>query len=754
MRMPSRDLLKSVGRICLFVLLLALPVLGRGAYYYRRIYAPPPVALPDHSAVDMPIAEPVAFADRDVRLGKGRVLVDRAHDNAVDDDELNVLLSRLTARGMEVLSLLPDEPMADALRAAASLVVVSPHLSFSAQEVEAVRRFVEQGGRVLLAGDPSRYSVDVAYDEVFGEYLIPASDVTAINSLASAMGLAFSDDYIYSTAENAGNYQYVRLRDFVESPLTAGLEEVVFYAAHSIAQGETALITGDSQTTSSLSEQTGGLVTVSLGGGGQVLAVGDFTFMTEPYNATADNNRLIANIADFVAAASRTYGLVEFPHFFGDEVEMVPLVVTAEELALSGALVDEFSTLQSALGSANRILRWRAIPDLERDTIYLGFYGGLWRSPEVSGIMAAQGISFTLETAEQQRAALTPAPSATPTPRHTPTPTSTVSPPPTPTPTVRPLRDWIHIEGVGAVDARENALFYHNEEGGRQVLVVLAFSEEGLASATRRLIDGDFAGCLMEQDRVADPDAASVALCPTAYEPSEEDLTPEPTPTPESEDGDTVIPELEGSVLIVADDDGEGTLDWWTSAYQFYDIVIEEGHEPDVWSTGLDGEVDPGKMQSYSVVVWCTGDYQAEGGNPSGDELDMLQAYLEGGGRVILSGAFLGDPEARESGLLLDVQVSQADHPLASGFEADQVLELQRFTAEEDYSPYLLSDLGTGDAVFVRGPGSEFAGEAIVFAQADELDGGKMVVIGFPIYLLEYDLGFQLGQNAFRWAVE
>jgi hypothetical protein len=258
----------------------------------------------------------------------------------------------------------------------------------------------------------------------------------------------------------------------------------------------------------------------------------------------------------------------------------------------------------------------------------------------------------------------------------------------------------------------------------------------------------------MEQDRVADPDAVSVALCPTDYEPSEEDLTPEPTPTPESEDGDAVVPELEGSVLIVADDDGEGTLDWWTSAYQFYDIVIEEGYEPDVWSTGLDGEVDPEELGTYDVVVWCTGDYQAEEGNPSEVEMTALGQYLEGGGRVILSGAFLGDPAASESGLLLDVQVIQADHPLASGFEADQVLELQRFTAEEDYSPYLLNDLGVGDVVFARGPASEFAGEAIVSAQGDGADGGKMVAIGFPIYLLEYDLGLQLGQNAFRWAIE
>jgi hypothetical protein len=752
MKTKTRFWLKTFGRVLLFLALLVLPTVARAGYYYRRFYVPRTVPRPDLAAVDVPTVAPVAFADVDVQRGEGRVVIDRAHENTVTDSDLSVLLARLTGRGLENISLTPGDHLPDTLRSAAALVIVAPHQPFSTEEIEAVTRLVEQGGRVLLVTDPSRYSFRVEYDDYYGETITLSSDVAAINGLAARFGLAFTDDYIYNTAEHAGNYQYVILKDFATSPLTAGLDRVVFYAAHSIAAGEQTLITADERTTSSLSEQTGGLATMRLGGGGRVLAVSDFTFMTEPYNGSADNNRLIANIADFLAGAERTYSLTDFPHFFGDDVDLVLLMGEPGQAAFSAEMIDQGSILQSTFESAGKTLHLQAQPGAGRDTIFAGLYSGVAFSPEASEILTSRGFTFTLETVERERA--TP----TPTPRYTPTPTPTPHASPTPAPTERPLRDWIDVAGVGQVDAREIALIYQNEEAERQVVMVLAFTGEGLGAAVQRLILGDLTGCLLDQDRVGDPALVSLALCPTDYEPPEEGPTPTPTsmPTPEDDFYATPTPTFaaEGSILVVADDNGTSVYEGWTGAYDFQDIAIEAGYQATVWSTFWDGEVTLEQMQSYDAVIWCTGDYQEEESTPALEDLLKLAFYLADGGRMILAGAFIGSATESESGLLLDIQVTQPDHPLAEGFEAEQIITLERFTADEDYSPYVLDETDPDAIVFARGPTSELAGQAVITVNEDELSGSRTIFIGFPLYLVPWDERDHLGDNVVRWLME
>ncbi len=743
MEIRVRSLLAAVLRALLFCVLLVGPSLARAAVYYRRPYTPGPVPRPDLTAVEARDVVQSPYVEEDVARASGTVVIDRAHGNTVRDAELNVLQARFTARGLETVYLTSDRALSDLLRTASALVVIAPHDEFSPQEVEAAERFVEQGGRILLVADPSRYDFEPEEDEVYGEVYVTESDVTAINSLASSFGLAFSDDYLYNTQENAGNYQYIVLRDFRDSPVTAGLEQVVLYSARSLISSPVPLIVASEGTTSSLSERSTGLVAAGLGGGGRVLALGDFTVLTEPYNVTADNDRLVANVADFCAGASRTFGLAEFPYFFGDDVDLVSVQIESDSAAFSAEAIGEFASLHRAFVAAEKRLHWLDAPDERHDTFYLGLYEGLSFHPEIAEVLATSGITFTLETAERTILALTP----TPTRRYTPTPVPEDA---SPTPTERPPWDWIHLPGTGRVDARETALFFQNGQNGREVLVVLAFGEIGLRAAAERLLWGDFTGCLFDDDRRADPEEISFALCPTAYEPP----VLEPTATPEEViELEPTPDEDEPDVLIVSDDDGEGVYEWWTSAYQFYDVVSEAGHTPLVWSTGLDGEITLDQVMAYEAVIWCTGDYQDEQGSPSEEEWLILGDYVADGGNLMLVGAFIGGQDERESGLLLDIQVAQADHPLCEGFDAGEVIVLERFTADEDYAPYVMTDTTEDAAIWTRGPESEFAGEAVISVLEDEFLGARLVVMGVPLYLLPYDQGAQLGSNAFLWLI-
>jgi hypothetical protein len=481
-----------------------------------------------------------------------------------------------------------------------------------------------------------------------------------------------------------------------------------------------------------------------------VLAVSDLTFMTEPYNTSADNSRLIANLANFLAGAERTYSLSDFPYFFGDEVAMVPLAGEEGQALFSAELIGQSYVLESALESADKTMYVQSSPKAGHDTIFVGLYENVEFSPQASEILASWGISFTLETVERQRATSTPAPS----PVESPTLHYTATLTPTPTPTEEPLQDWINVTGMGQVEAQEVILIYQNEETDAQVVMVLAFTEGGLIGAVQRLIAGDYTRCLLDQDLNADPATISLAICPTDYEPPGAAPTPTPTPTPEDlYPVPAPTPAEEGGILIVSDDDGTGVYESWTSAYDFWDIAVETGYQPTLWSTSWDGEVTLEQMQSYDAVIWCTGDYQEEGHTPAEDDLLSIADYLAGGGRLILSGALIGSPDESERGLLLDVTVIQADHPLAVGFEAGQVITLERFTAEEDYSPYLLDEADPEAVVFTRGPASEFAGEALITVEEDVDANSRMVLAGFPIFLMPWEERHQFGNNAVAWVM-
>ena len=515
------------------------------------------------------------------------------------------------------------------------------------------------------------------------------------------------------------------------------MTEIVFYAARSISASEEAVARTSSATFSSLREPSGAFTAMALGGGGRVLAVGDLTFMTAPYSESLDNDRLISNIAGFISEARRTFGLTQFPYFMGDDVDLIPVHRSPEERPGPGIAVSEVADVSSALSSAGKRLHWRSEPSGSHDVIYLGFYEGLEAVPEVASILAQEGITLTLETAE--RARLTPT-SAEPTTQSGATPRATLAPP----------RDRISLPGIGEVDAKQHALFYQNERAEQQVLIVLAFGADGLRGAIDRLLSGGFAGCLIDEDREADPEEASVALCPAQYSADREvGLTPA-APADESKDwylGGEV------SILIIADDDGEGVYERWNSAYVLYDVVTAAGYDPQAWSTTYDGPVTAAQLEAADVVLWCTGDYQDDDGNPSPDELGMLEGFVQGGGSLLLIGAFLGDPAGRARGLLVDIAVVDPGHPLAQGFNEDEVIELVRVGAEEDYAAFTLLGLDGGDVAWARGPESELSGEPVVSTLEYGPPGGRFALVGMPLYLLPYEDSVQLGTNILLWLI-
>ena len=309
-------MIKSVIiKIAVVLVGILIVLMGRGLFFYSGwFYSAPPGELPGYeyiTVLEIPLTE---FVDA-YEEGEGIILIDSAHDNTFDMAELNVLTSRLLARGLtielfgagddlkkELLGEQNEENKEEANQGEEGLdnegeeaeeeeaeeelpdafIIVCPQLEFSREEREALDEFVNNGGKLLLIADPTRSS--------------------KMNSLSLDFGLIFEPDYLYNMKENDMNYRNIFVTEFKENEITKHLEKIALYTAGSITSAESGLAFVDQNTFSSLIETRQRLSPIALAQESKVLAIYDLTFITEPHNGILNNNQLIANIADWLAS--------------------------------------------------------------------------------------------------------------------------------------------------------------------------------------------------------------------------------------------------------------------------------------------------------------------------------------------------------------------------------------------------------------------------------------------------------------------
>jgi hypothetical protein len=758
--------LKKVLLVILALVLLALPLAARWLYFYEGRYEPGKVARPDLAQIEVPPSGVESFADRYAALAPGVILVDVAHSNQFEMAELAVLRARLSSRGQRIEPLVAAEDLGDQLRYASALVIISPGSDWTPDEIDKVERFVEKGGRLLLVTDPTRYGI--RYDE----YDMPVidDDVPHINDLAARFGLLFQADYLYNTADNAGNFRNIKLSSFAQNQLTQGLRQVVFFAAHSVISEEPALIAADGETRSSSSERSDTLAVAVLADGGSVLALGDMTFMTEPYDVVEDNDQLIANIADYLGGAQREYDLADFPFFFDDRVD---LVYTGDPV-LDSDLLQEGSVVQSLLADVGKELTVRAQEDKASDTLFFGLYK---EADEAEPYLAAAQVTLAITPTEEYEGKSELGPKPMPATETNPpaspvqsiTSTRVITPStegaaPGPnaaqpisitTEITSPLHSRIEIGSLGDMVPTGTLLLLLQRDGARQVLVVLAQTEVGLASAVERLTAGDLEDCILEGTEAFA--ANELVLCPTGevapgsgkggWPPPSTQPTAEPTPVVT----DTVTPAEPvggsgGNIIVVSMDRGVGRYDDMTSV-EDYEAILGERYDLTVWSVdekGLPGEAD---LAGYDLVIWTSGDHEDALGD---GEDNVLYSVMLDGVPVILSGAFLGD--VQNGAVQRDIQVKDANHPLAQGFAEEQVISFVAAPSGLEYETSILEDPGEGSTIpFVRGPESEQGGAPAVVSTKDERAGLQVVFIGFPLYLLPDEAKSQLVLDTVDW---
>jgi hypothetical protein len=397
--------MKMRFKILLFLLLLVAPGVGNWAWFYQGSYQSPDIPEPDQSSSGPLLSNYQPFEDEPL-TGNGQVIIDLSHTNNLKVNDLAPLWDRLEARNTSIeLFDEADTSLKSQLHRATALVVIAPTARYSAEEREAIADFVEDGGRLLLAADPTRPVPAEEGDELLTDMFslfFPTSAVPAINSLANAFGVVFYDDYLYNLADNEGNYRNVKFTTFGdEHPITKNLDTVVLFSAHSLRSDGLSLIIGDEETHSPVRSGEIDLTAVTLTTDERVLALGDITFLTAPYHTIGDNDRFLSHIADWLAVDERQRDdLEDFPYIFEQPVDLVQ--VSGE--FLDPRFIAQSSALQEAFDQVDLTLNLRPVADPDHDALLVGTFDDLDR---VQNYLTTAGITVTIAITEDEEAVST-----------------------------------------------------------------------------------------------------------------------------------------------------------------------------------------------------------------------------------------------------------------------------------------------------------------------------------------------------------
>ena len=267
-----------------------------------------------------------------------------------------------------------------------------------------------------------------------------------LNNLAQRFGVNFQPDYLYNQVEHDINFRHIFVRDFQPDAITVGVDTLLFYTAGSIRSSGPGLAFADENTESSVQQHAGALSPMAWGDNRNVLAVADLTFMIPPHNGALDNDRLLANIAEYLTDSNRVFELSDFPHFFRTEPEnSVDILPVQSELLTAGTL------LKSGLAGMGITANISGVEDVSRDTVFLGLHED---APLVSRYLQGAGVS---------------------------------------------VGEVLTARFIPDLELKDTSITILEREQERYVLIILAETPEVMEKAIERLLEGEFRGDLVSK---------------------------------------------------------------------------------------------------------------------------------------------------------------------------------------------------------------------------------------------------------------
>lgn len=213
----------------------------------------------------------------------------------------------------------------------------TPPKSLAAREITDVKRFVSQGGGLLLAA--------VGWSWVTYAKLDVASDPA--NEIGAEFGITVNNDIIRDPTDNDGGPARPLFRKFASHPVTNGLSQVSVDTPSSLSvqAGAYAVVSGDddsySQSDATFTYPRGShppFVAVAEFDNGRVVYLGHDGIFHDRNIGKFDNSRLALNIFNWLVQPRRT-ATVTLIHTITEVTTQVQSVVSLPMIAATGVLV-------------------------------------------------------------------------------------------------------------------------------------------------------------------------------------------------------------------------------------------------------------------------------------------------------------------------------------------------------------------------------------------------------------------------------
>jgi hypothetical protein len=222
----------------------------------------------------------------------GTVVIDRGHANRFTRSDIEPLVDALVREGYHV-EFYTDGDLAVALEDADAFLVIDPGSEYLPGDIDDVRQFTGNGGRLVMIGEPDRTAVSAS---IFGTSI--ATQESRLTTLASRYGMSVDTQYLYNQEHADGTFKHVLARP--TSGELDGVDETTMYTAAAVtARNGSVLLRSAPNTIKSGSDEVTGEYPVAVERN-NVLLLGDKTFMTGDRYRVADNEQLVAYVAEFM----------------------------------------------------------------------------------------------------------------------------------------------------------------------------------------------------------------------------------------------------------------------------------------------------------------------------------------------------------------------------------------------------------------------------------------------------------------------
>jgi hypothetical protein len=234
--------------------------------------------------------------DADGSLGNrdGVVVIDQSHSNRVDRSDLQPLVEELVSIGYGVRFYDGEQSLGQELSNANAFVVIDPADEFERDEITEIREYTDEGGHLLMVGEPNRKRVSASF---FGTSI--SNQESALTTLAGRYDMSLGTAYLYNLETNGGNYKHVVASPTPESELE--LERVTMFTAAAVhARDGTVLLRTAANTHESGIDGSDRYPVAVYDEDDNAILVGDSTFLEDTRFNVGENEQFAAYLVEFL----------------------------------------------------------------------------------------------------------------------------------------------------------------------------------------------------------------------------------------------------------------------------------------------------------------------------------------------------------------------------------------------------------------------------------------------------------------------